>query len=107
MPTQAELLAVQQRAAALLLQQHRAANLQTLQETVTPNDTYAGEFRKYTAWLTAQAELQNEPLFSRENVDHYFTRVIAYKKGKPDTARKVVSALQWYCNFVTMLLHSP
>jgi predicted RNA-binding Zn ribbon-like protein len=99
MLTQANLLAVEQHTAVLLLQQHMAENLQTLQETVIPNNTYAGEFRKYNAWVTAQAELQNEPLFLRENIDHYFTQVIAYKKGKPDTAHKVVSALQWYCNF--------
>jgi hypothetical protein len=51
---------------------------------------HAGEFRKYnTSWVIAQAELQNK---------HYFTHMIAYKKGTPNTARKVVSALQWYCN---------
>jgi hypothetical protein len=99
MPTQADLLVVQQRTAAHLLQQHRATNLQTLQDTVTLNYTYAGEFRKYNIWVTLQAELQNKPLFLHENIEHYFTCVIPpYKKGKPDTACKIVSALQWYCN---------
>ena len=33
---------------------------------------------------------------TRENVNLYFTQVIAGKTFKPESARQVVSALQWY-----------
>jgi len=36
--------------------------------------------------------------WTRENVDLYFTRVIAGKTFKPESARRVVSALQWYAD---------
>jgi hypothetical protein len=99
MATQANLHTVQQRQAALLLNTQLRLNLQSLQENTTACSTYAGEFKKYENWVKEQNELLDDPLFSRENIDHYFTRKIAYKKGKPDTARKVVSSLQWYCNY--------
>jgi hypothetical protein len=38
-------------------------------------------------------------MFSQNNVDHYFVHMRVYKMGKSDTACKVDSALQWYCNF--------
>ena len=102
MPTQADLVAAGAAARSrqdLLLQTQRATNLVLLQASTTPNATYASDFSRYRSWVTAQDELDDVPLFSRENVDHYFSRMIAYRAGKPDTARKVVSALQWYCNF--------
>jgi hypothetical protein len=98
MPTQADLPAAAQ-VRRTLLQNQRAINIQTLHDATTPNSTYEGEFNKYHAWVRAQPELDNIPVFSRENVDHYFSRVVAYKACMPETARKVVSALQWFCNY--------
>ena len=99
MPTQADLAAVMQTRQALLLQQQRAVNLDSLQAATTPNAVYQGDFNRYKAWVLAQDELSDVPLFSRENIDHYFLHVIAYKVCKPDTARKVVSSLQWFCDY--------
>jgi hypothetical protein len=82
-----------------LLQNQRAINQVTLQSTSAPNPVYAGEFKKYSDWVRQQPELEHVPLFSRDNIDHYFTRVVAYRAGKPDNARKVVNALVWYCKF--------
>jgi hypothetical protein len=39
-------------------------------------------------------------LFSRENIDHYFLHVVAYRAGKPENAHKVVNVLQWCCKFL-------
>jgi len=91
-PTHAE-----QRAA--LLQSQRAINREALQNTSVANSVYAGEFKKFFDWVNAQEELDHVPLFSRDNVDHYFTRVVAYRRGNPENARKVVNALQWYCKY--------
>jgi hypothetical protein len=92
MPTHAE-----QRAA--LMESQRAINRAALQNSSVANTVYAGEFRKYNEWVNSQEELDQVPLFSRDNVDHYFARVIAYRPGKPENARKVVNALQWYCKY--------
>ena len=101
MPTQSDLEAVQLRVQArkALFQNQRAINLETLQDATTPNDSYENEFAKYRAWVSEQDELDNLPVFSRVNVDHYFTRVVAYRKGQPKNGRKVVSALQWFCKY--------
>jgi hypothetical protein len=95
MPTQSDLEAVQLRVQArnALFQNQRAINLETLQDATTPNDSYENEFAKYRAWVSEQDELDNLPVFSRVNVDHYFTRVVAYRKGQPENGRKVVSVL--------------
>ena len=91
-PTHAE-----QRAA--LLDSQRALNREALQNTSSPNSVYAGEFKKFRDWVHSQPVLDRVPLFSRDNVDLYFQRVVAYRRGKPENARKVVNALEWYCRF--------
>jgi hypothetical protein len=91
-PTHAE-----QRAA--LLESQRELNREALQHTSVANSVYAGEFKKFRDWVTAQDVLEHVPLFSRDNVDLYFVRVVAYRRGKPENARKVVNALEWYCKY--------
>ena len=84
---------------AALLESQRALNREALQNTSSPNSVYSGEFKKFRDWVHSQPVLDRVPLFSRDNVDLYFQRVVAYRRGKPENARKVVNALEWYCRF--------
>jgi hypothetical protein len=64
--------------------------------------TYETEWNKYVTWVNKQ-RLSNVipcgPKFlTRENVDLYFSEVVVHRKVVPDTARRVVSALQMYAD---------
>jgi hypothetical protein len=78
-------LAVAQRIHAATL-----ANAQVVHEKVT-NDVYKAEWKRYREFVDksrAGGKLQpGEKYLTRDNVDFYF--------GVADSARRVVSALQW------------
>jgi len=64
--------------------------------------TYLAEQQRYCFWVNDMRRQNLIPpgdrFLTRENVDLYFTRVIAGKTFKPESARRVVSALQWYAD---------
>lgn len=64
-----------------------------------PDRTYKNEIRKYKEWVAEQREEEDLPegprYITRENVDCYFAEIVARRMVKPETARRVVNALQW------------
>ena len=103
MPTQADLPAAQQHLQArnTLFQSQRNINFEILENATTPCDSYLREFEHSRVWVVEQPEMDDLPEFSRDSIDHYFTRVVAYRKGKPDNTCKVVSA---FCSGFAILV---
>lgn len=66
--------------------------------------TYEGVQRRYFAWVEQQRRGNVLPpgdrFLTRENVDLYFNTVVAFMNVQPDTARRVVSALQRHADRV-------
>lgn len=89
-------LAVAQRIHAATL-----ANAQVVHEKVT-NDVYKSEWKRYRDFVEksrAEGKLQpGEKYLTRDNVDFYFGEKVAYREVVADSARRVVSALQWFAD---------
>ena len=89
-------LAVAQRIHAATL-----ANAQVVHEKVT-NDVYKSEWKRYREFVDksrAEGKLQpGEKYLTRDNVDFYFGEKVAYREVVADSARRVVSALQWFAD---------
>ena len=94
MPIQADLPSIAQRRAAFI-QQGRAQNQASL-GMLQPPVSYVSEWNRFTAWVTLQPVLDSSNFITRENVDAYFSRVIASRAGAAGTIRVSVSAIQWY-----------
>jgi hypothetical protein len=82
----------------LILDEHAAANQATLAAGTNCDSTYHGNYNNFVAWVKNQPllETQVEPFITRVNVDHYFTRVVARKRGQKNTIRRILNALVWY-----------
>ena len=83
-----------------VLQQHQAANAEAVRTHTTCDPTYVSEWDRYVKWVKSQASLntQQPPFLTRSNVDHYFTRVVAHRKGVPNTINRIGNALQWFAS---------
>jgi hypothetical protein len=92
MPTQANLPAI--------LEQQRLANNALIRNNTTCDKSYTCEYKNFVAWVKAQPELTTPeaPFLTRNNVDHYFTRVISSTVVGSNTSRRVMNALNWYGN---------
>jgi hypothetical protein len=77
------------------------ANRDQLLRTAVPPKTYAFVWRSYVKWLKNDPQIRAEqpPFLTRDNIHHYFTRVVACKKIVPGSAKRYVTALQWYADY--------
>jgi hypothetical protein len=62
------------------------------------DSTYISEYKRYCKWVQSEAALvtPEAPFLSRNNVDHYFTRVISKRAGLVNGMTRVVNALEWH-----------
>jgi hypothetical protein len=62
------------------------------------DSTYRSEYKRYCKWVQNEAALvtPEAPFLSRNNVDHYFTRVISRRAGLVNGMTRVVNALEWH-----------
>lgn len=79
------------------------ANLRVVKKQKKADTTYERNWKKFTTFIDKERENGNVPpgdkYLTRENVDLYFSETICDYIVTPDTARRVVSALQWHANF--------
>ena len=82
-----------------ILEDSQAANQQTIAQTNTCCKTYTYEYNRFCKWIDSQPNLGPDAqgsCLTRENVDHYFTRVIATRRGNKNSLGKAVWGLEWY-----------
>ena len=66
-----------------ILAVHQRANQDLIRLNSKRDKTYVREWKRYTEWLR-QADGLNQtepPYLTKQNVSHYFLRVVAKKKG--------------------------
>ena len=82
-----------------VLEEGRAGNQITLAGK-DPDKTYASEFKRFKKFVLEDENLTtvSAPFITRENINHYFTRVIAVRLGVRNTIGRVVNALQWFAD---------
>ena len=90
-------IAVTQRIAAAT-----RANVHTVNSNKRPNESYESEWKRFQAFVD-ERRLENklqpeEKYLTRDNVDLYFGEKVAYREVTPDSARRVVSSLQWFAD---------
>jgi hypothetical protein len=85
---------------ASILRQRQEANHAVIRDNTSCDASYHCEYKNFVKWVKAQPELHTPmaPFLSRDNVDHYFTRVISSRVACANTARRVMNALNWYGN---------
>lgn len=85
-------------------------NAETARNKKAPDKTYQKEWRNFRAYIDNERNENRLPAgpkyLSRQNVDLYFTEVVAERYCVPDTARRVVPALQWYSTYEEHI-HEP
>jgi hypothetical protein len=91
-------IAVTQRiAAATRANVHSTVNLNK-----KPNESYESEWKQFQAFVDerrAESKLPpGEKYLTRDNVDLYAGEKVVYREVTPDSARRVISALQWYAD---------
>ena len=79
-----------------LLEVAAAANDQLILERRTCDSSYKGEWKRFTKWVDDQSELSGPPYIVRINVDSYYTRVVASRKGTRNHIGRVANAINWY-----------
>lgn len=75
----------------------RANNAEFVRTLQGCDKTYINEYTRFCKWVTDQPSLETiqVPFITRTNVDHYFSLVIAKKKGIRNSISRVKSALQF------------
>jgi hypothetical protein len=78
------------------------ANVHTVNSNKRPNESYESEWKRFQTFVDerrAENKLQpGEKYLTRDNVDLYFGEKVAYREVTPDSARRVVSSLQWFAD---------
>lgn len=61
------------------------------------NKAYPSEWKRFKKFVVAN-RLPQDPFLQRDNVDQYFVRVVSVERVKisPESAGRIVTALQWY-----------
>jgi hypothetical protein len=75
-----------------------AANVLERTTLEKADGTYKSTWKTYKEWIKAELGQTEPPFLTRRNIDHYFTRFVALKAVKPATAKKYVSALQFFAD---------
>ena len=72
------------------------ANAAAVRQNVKLDPSYRSEYKRFVKWVkeTSELETTNYPFITRKNIDHYFTRVAAYRAGTANLICRVVSVLQ-------------
>jgi hypothetical protein len=80
------------------LQLQMEANEASIITNAKCDRSYMLEWKKYVSWVKNEEVLATTeaPFITRTNVDHYFTRVISRRRGKPNGIRRVVNTLNFY-----------
>ena len=94
--------ATQEAEVARRIRETSAGNAQVVQENSKPDTTYEREWKRFKTFVdTGRAEkklLPGDKYLTRQNVDLYFGLVVSKYAVVPDSARRVVSSLQWISN---------
>jgi hypothetical protein len=90
----------QETRAERLNRQARERNIAIL-KAKTPDATYIGEYKRYKQWVSDNKQLLEldgeEPRWiTRYSIDAYFQHDVVNRKIERESARRVVSGLQWY-----------
>jgi hypothetical protein len=82
-----------------LRQRSRAALVATARNsTKKPDKTYEAEYKRYVKFCLANGFTGPPPLITRERIDCYFSEEVTMRRVAGQTARRVVSALQWFAD---------
>jgi hypothetical protein len=78
----------------------QTSNLQLVKDSSRADKTYQLEWRRYREFIDRERKDKRIPeaefYLTRENVDVYFGEIVNKLTVVPDSARRVVSSLQWY-----------
>jgi len=86
-----------------IIQTATRENLERTNNVLKPDTTYSREWTKFKVFIDQKRQEKIVPLphdlyLTRDNVDLYFSTVIRDRECVPDSARRVVSALQFFAN---------
>ena len=94
--------ATQEAEVARRIHEASTGNAQVVQENSKPDTTYEREWKHFKTFVdTGRAEkklLPGDKYLTHQNVDLYFSLVISKYAVVPDSARRVISSLQWFSN---------
>jgi hypothetical protein len=92
--------ATQEANVARLILEVSEENAQIVQQNLTPDKTYEREWKRFKKFVdTGRLDLiipLGDKYLTRQNVDLYFGLVVRNYDVNPDSARRVVSSLQWF-----------
>ena len=77
-------------------------NVQAYSGAKKPDKSYVNEWNRFRRFIEAKRATNSDQVttglhfLTRQNVDHYFSTDVAQRKISGDSARRVVSALQYY-----------
>ena len=79
-----------------ILEAQLATNHTEVSRLVKLDPSYKSEYKRFVKWVTETPELATTrpPFITRANIDHYYSRVVAYHRGARNHIRRTVSALQ-------------
>ena len=69
--------------------------------------TYQREYAKFVLWVDGNPELNAPPYITRENIDHFFTIVVAKRPGGRNHINRVASAITWHAKHGPESIHLP
>ena len=58
--------------------------------------SYRNEWNRFTKWVDGQPELEGPPYLKRTNIDHYYTIVVAKRRGTRNHIGRVCNAMNWF-----------
>jgi uncharacterized secreted protein with C-terminal beta-propeller domain len=78
----------------------QASNLQLVKDSSRADKTYQLEWRRYQEFIDRERKnkriAEGQFYLTRKNVNVYFGKIVNKLTVVPDSARRVVSSLQWY-----------
>jgi hypothetical protein len=83
-----------------ILREAQASNVALVSRVSKADKSYNGIWKNYVKWLQVESGLgvTQPPYLTRDNISHWFSRVVAKKKVVKNTCTRYINALQWYAD---------
>jgi len=82
------------------IDQARDVNVQVVKDNASADRSYQLEWKRFQEWIDNGRQINTIPAgdkyLTRENVDVYFGEVVSKYTVVTDSARRIISSLQWY-----------
>jgi hypothetical protein len=82
----------------------QASNVALVSQVSKADKSYNGVWKNYVKWLLGESGLgvTHPSYLTRDNINHWFSRVAAKKKVVKNTCTRYVNALQWFADHEEM-----